>query len=60
LLCIDKLYSLCPSILKLPSDDKSSPSDLLDVAAVTAAAPPEPPISSYCIIIVDSVNELLY
>lgn len=37
MLCIDKLYSLCPSILKLPSDDKSSPSDLFDVAATAAA-----------------------
>ncbi|MGA9171775.1 MAG: hypothetical protein WBZ20_16680 [Nitrososphaeraceae archaeon] len=45
MLCIAKLYSLCPSILKLPSDDKSSPSDLFDVAAVAAGAPPPPPLS---------------
>ena len=33
-----KLYSLCPSILKLPSGDRSSPSDLFDIFDVDIAA----------------------
>jgi alkanesulfonate monooxygenase SsuD/methylene tetrahydromethanopterin reductase-like flavin-dependent oxidoreductase (luciferase family) len=38
LLRIANLYSLCPSILKLPSDDRSSPSDLIDILDVDATA----------------------
>jgi hypothetical protein len=40
LLCITRLYSLCPSILKLPSNDKSSPSELFDVAVVVVFSIP--------------------
>jgi len=43
LLCIAKLYNLCPSILKLPSCDKSAPKDLFCVFVVDAATAPRPP-----------------